>query len=92
MIISDGKDIKKAPAMRGLFYFRQRLHGAFTFNFGGDAQNGDRAVVIGAFFAGFNLESIARGGKSTVDISLALTFFVARSGEEAKQQTHCADA
>lgn len=91
-MISIGKDIKKAPARRGLFYCRQRLHGAFTFNFGSNAQNGDRTVVIGAFFAGFNFKSVARAGKGTIDISLALTFFVARSGEEAKQQTHCADA
>ena len=78
--------------MRGLFYAWQILHCAFAFNLCGYAQNSDGAVVIGAFFAGFNFKSVARAGKGTVDISLALAFLVARGSEEAKQQANCADA
>ena len=72
---------KKAP-LQGLLFFCQALHGSCTFNFGGDAQNRDWAVVIGAFFAGFNFKRIASGGKSTVDIGFTLTFFVAGGGED----------
>ena len=91
-MISIGKDIKKAPTKRGFFYNGQILHRAFALHFRGNTQNSNGAVVIGAFFAGFNFKSVARAGKGTVDISLALAFLVARGGEEAKQQANCADA
>jgi hypothetical protein len=85
--------IKKKPLLRGaLFYVRQILHCAFTFNFSGDTQKCDGAVVIGAFFAGFYFKGVSCRGKCTIDIGFALTFLVAGSGEETKQQTNCTDA
>ena len=86
------RDTKKAPTERGLFYVRQILHCAFTFNFSSDTQKCDGAVVIGAFFAGFDFKGVSCRGKCTIDIGFALTFLVAGNGEETKQQTNCTDA
>ena len=91
-MISIGKDIKKAPTKRGFFYNGQILHRAFALHFRGNTQNSNGAVVIGAFFAGFNFKGVASRGKSAIDVRLALTFFVTGGREETKQQTDCADA
>ena len=92
-MISTGKDIKKNPYKEGLFFYNgQILHCAFALHFRGDTQKSDRTVVIRAFFAGFNFKGVASGGKSAIDVSLALTFFVTGGGEKTKQQTDCADA